>query len=774
MNRQPTTEHARTKSTPATRVAARLLAPVPVLISTLLATTLWLGLLARPARADDPAARIYTEEEAWQLGWPSLAGPLGNFLPARTGVDLVEDLANARLVWESEDRDFGRAKHTTGTFKAAGNLARLLGPEAEVRPGAWAGPIIAEGKLFATSFRPSGPVYQVKNPMTGTVEPARLEAEDLLIALDARTGKLLWKAAEPGGFVWGVGKRGGFQVAPVCSAGKVFSMGTTGRIFAYDAATGRKLWQRSPLDELVEARRKRLADPSVFQVTSNGHLPPQSLVAARGVLIVPRRRQLMGVDMETGQTKWQLGGTRELPEVISRWATPSVWRHQGREYLLAATGGAPGKAELRLIDPADGRVLWTFGGLHPTHFSLAPSAEHVAVNVGSKLQLEGKKSPTFYGRLGALRLSLDGAQLIWSLPDKPQYAFPTWPDSCAMRPVLMRDGLVYYVSKGPSKETDRRFVIADERSGRILAELGDLQNTRGYQLLIEDRLLVAPDWAHGSRAFFDLYTTDPKDFRQLCAGWQPPQPLTTAYMVFLETPVVAGRIFLRTQTGTVVCYDLRDTPELKHARTEIRRILALPASRAAAELAALSHNPYVKTRRMAVEAIGRLGEAAAGAVPGLTQRLEDEADEVRRAATNTLAAIGQPAAGPLVQAATDASLSPAARRCALLAAVRIGPEEALPEGLAGPLVEMLREAEYEDAQRIAAQLARIGPPAVPALVALLKTQEKPGAWRAAFALGEIGPAAAAARKELESISRQAEDPRFRETAQEAIAKIRSP
>ncbi len=764
MNRRWTNEHTKTGSS-----ALCLLG-----LAGLLVGSAWLGLVARIVRAEDLASRIYSEEEAWQLGWPSLAGPFGNFLPARTGVELVDDLANARLVWESEDRDFGRAKHTTYTFKAPGNLTRLLGPDAEVHPGGWAGPIIADGKLFATSFRPSGPVYQVKNPMTGTVEPARLEAEDLLIALDAKTGRLLWKAVEPGGFVWGVGKRGGFQVAPAYAAGKVFSMGTTGRIFAYESATGRKLWERPPLPELAEARRKWLAEPSVFQVTSGGHLPQQSLVVAGGVLIVPRGRQLMGLDASTGQTKWQLGGTRELPEVIAGYATPSVWRHQGREYLLVANAAPPGKAELRLIDPQDGKVLWTFGGLNATYFTLAPSAEHVLVNIGSKHQLEGKKTPTFYGRLGALRLSPEGAALAWAFPDEPKYLFQTWPDSCAMRPVLLRDGLVYFVSKGPSEQTDHRLVIAEERTGKILVDQGGLRNVRGYQLLIEDRLLVAPDWAHGSRAFFDLYTAGPKDFRQLCAGWQPPQPLTTAYMVFLETPVVAGRIFLRTETGTVVCYDLRDTPELKHARNEIRRMLALPASQAVEELVTLSQNPYVKTRRMAIEALGRLGGAAAGAVPSLIRHLEDEADEVRRAATQTLVAVGQPAVQPLVDALLANSLAPPAQQAALLAVVRIGPEEAMPRALAEPLVQLLRTAEYEDAQRIAAQLARIGPPALPALLGLLKTQDKPGAGRAAFVLGEIGPAAAAALNELEALSRQAQDPRLAESAQQAIAKIRAP
>ena len=75
--------------------------------------------------------------------------------------------------------------------------------------------------------------------------------------------------------------------------------------------------------------------------------------------------------------------------------------------------------------------------------------------------------------------------------------------------------------------------------------------------LIEDKLLHCIDWSHGSRASFNLYSADPKNFRKLSGPWKPKEPLTTSYQVLMEPPVIAGRIFWRTETGTIVCYDLR-------------------------------------------------------------------------------------------------------------------------------------------------------------------------------------------------------------------------
>jgi outer membrane protein assembly factor BamB len=388
-------------------------------------------------------------------------------------------------------------------------------------------------------------------------EKARLEAEDLVIAIDAKTGKTVWKAVEPGGFVWGVGKRHGFQVAPAYYQGRVFSMGTTGRLFSYEAATGKRLWQTPADPRMEEERRKWLADPRGALALAN-YGWQQSLTVVGGALIVPGNSRLVGRDIDSGEIKWQ------LDRVISSWATPNVWRNAGREYLLAATVAAPGKAELRLIDPQQGRVLWTVDGLHATHFTLAPSENHVLVNVGSTITAEGNASApkdeqgnAYYGRLGCYRISPEGAKLIWSFPDQPHYVHSTWFDVAAMRRVLVRNGLVYYASCGPDKEADRRIVIAREQTGQILAD----QPLPGgsYMHLIENRLLHAIDWAHGSRATFDWYPADPADFQKLSGPWTSEHPLTTAYTVNLEVPVVAGRMFLRTETGTILCYDLRET-----------------------------------------------------------------------------------------------------------------------------------------------------------------------------------------------------------------------
>lgn len=160
-----------------------------------------------------------------------------------------------------------------------------------------------------------------------------------------------------------------------------------------------------------------------------------SPVVAEGVLIVPQHRQnnpadiaIRGVDVANGKTLW------EVPAATCRYATPAVWTHNKRQYVLAATT----RGEMRLIDPRNGKVLWTERGLTPVYYSLSPSDTHVMVNVRSATEEPGRKGLS-WGRIAAYRLSPDKPERAWSAPDRAPFWFENRMDICAMRRVQMRD-----------------------------------------------------------------------------------------------------------------------------------------------------------------------------------------------------------------------------------------------------------------------------------------------------------------------------------------------
>ncbi len=488
--------------------------------------------------------------------WPMTNGPDGNFSPPPYGHTLVDDLSRTRLAWRSEDTDLGFAKGSV-----SGYIQLLVRRPAH--PGSCSGPIVADGKVFGTSFRPSGDVWAENQPQLRNLRQPyqgeeqqhlqrqlRIAADDLVLGVDQNTGRTVWKAVEEGrGLNRYMGKREGFGIAPAYFEGKVFSMGTTGRLYAYAADTGRKLWEThiGRGHENAEALKQRCLQDRVLPGNLGWNT---SLVVVDGVLIVPLYEGatdigLRGVNVTNGRTMWEIAG------VTSRYATPTLYRHEGREYVVVANL----RGEMRLIDPRTGRVQWTVQGLGPHYFSLVPSEDIILVNIGSRTpRREG--DTRHHGLLAAYRISPTRAEQIWSLPDERRFWFPTWMDSCARRFLLHRDGLVYFRASGEDRRTDGRLFILRSTTGEVLADLECLYGSM-QMLLLENRLLVFPDAAHGDRLTMQLFTADPNNFRRLGEEWRPPHTSTTAYEVFMEFPYVDGRLFVRTEAGDIRCYDLR-------------------------------------------------------------------------------------------------------------------------------------------------------------------------------------------------------------------------
>jgi outer membrane protein assembly factor BamB len=487
--------------------------------------------------------------------WPMANGPHGNFIPRRYGRKLIDDLANAKLLWKSDDTDVGFAKGS-----ASGYLQVLV--RRPTHPGSCSGPIVAEGKVFCNSFRPAGEIWAAETPQLKNLkqpyqgeelkklrQELRIDADDLLIAFDQATGKVAWKAVEANqGLNRYMGKREGFGVAPAYHDGAIFSMGTTGKLRAYDSATGKRLWE-TDIGKAHQAKEEHKKKCLAAKLLPGGGGWSASLVVAAGVVVTPlfdgpRDIGIRGVDPKSGKTLW------EVPEATSRYATPSIVNLENKEYLLTANL----KGEARLIEPRTGKVRWSITGLQPTYFSLSPNDGYLFVNAGSKTARENNMGP--WGLLAGYRLTPDKAEKAWTMPDRKEFWFENQMDTCAMRRTLIRDGVVYFFAQ--NKVGDKSFYtsLLDLKTGDVHLTTSDLVGS-SWMSLIEDRLFHSPDASHGDRASFELFTADPKNFKRLCQPWKPPQETTTAYEVFLEWPYVDGRVFMRTESGDLRCYDLR-------------------------------------------------------------------------------------------------------------------------------------------------------------------------------------------------------------------------
>ncbi len=503
-----------------------------------------------------------TSAHAARAAWPMFNGPCGNFVPLRFDVQLVDDLADARLLWVSEEEDIGIAKGPYGP-------QRIVAEGASPHPGGRSSPIVAEGTVYVAFFRPVGPPYSPESLRTvGTRAEApetwwdiwAIDAHDVVVAIDAETGRTKWKAIEQRKGVRTPGlKRGGWGVSPVYHDGRVYHLGTTARLYCYDAQTGAKIWEQGlgRTHELAEQAKAAALEQQRFgdaQLLS-GWL--SSLVVAADVLICPTftgsPRGLAGVDPENGEILWEIGG------VLSKFSTPAVVRLEGREYLLANSG----RGELRLIDPRSGEVLWTVEGLGPMLSPLGPSDSHVLVNV--RPDPETAPDGRYGGRWGAYRFDLGGAELAWKLPDEAKYDFKVGPGPGTHRKVVIRDGIVWLGNSQGLRDKRYLFVIGEE-TGEVLQEVRPLPETpekNGFNqiLLCGDHMMTFYDVVHNDRQFgaswFDI---SGGRVERLSHGWIAPHFAATGSGVPIEVPYYDGRIYLRTSLGAIVCYDLRNSP----------------------------------------------------------------------------------------------------------------------------------------------------------------------------------------------------------------------
>ena len=485
---------------------------------------------------------------AAQADWPSYLGPNGNFSESsRTG--LLDDVSQARLVWMSEERRIGHAKAASWY----GRDDRMYG---DLPPGGAASLIVAGGLVIASYHVPSGEVWDTfveELHQKGGREFQRhkwlIEADDVVLAVDAATGRTRWKQIfARKGMNHGGGKRPRSGMTPMAAGGRVFAVGTTGRLYALALDSGKVLWEGTigPRHaELEKLKAKGLAERRIHAA----HLL-NGLLVADGVLVVPDGASgLGGVDLEGGKRLWQLN------DALSGFNMPCPVRVKGKPYVACVNRSG----KLRLVRPKTGEVLWT----------VELKCEHLTQPVATDDHLLiFEPNPTYggdkgrgvnrYGVLAAYRFDESGATRDWALPGK--YIHELHLDGGPSRRVIPRDGLVYYLNWTSHPQRERRLLIIRESDGSVLAD----QRIEQDQFYVWGKgLVLVADNQHDSLrpAIYQAANPDPAKFGLLGKPWQPrafvPGRIgTCGYEVPIYDPFVDGFMFCRTGNGDILCYDL--------------------------------------------------------------------------------------------------------------------------------------------------------------------------------------------------------------------------
>jgi outer membrane protein assembly factor BamB len=166
---------------------------------------------------------------------------------------------------------------------------------------------------------------------------SRRGANETMTALDADTGKEIWATGYPVSFTMhpaATKHNEGPKSTPVFAGGKLFSIGMTGIVTAFDAATGKQLWQKPgsmPLPMFTSHAFSPLVDGGLVFFHTGGHM--QGAIKA--------------FDVNTGAEKWSWNGDGP------GYGSPVIAELGGTRQLVTITQG-----KLVSLDPATGTLLW--------------------------------------------------------------------------------------------------------------------------------------------------------------------------------------------------------------------------------------------------------------------------------------------------------------------------------------------------------------------------------------------------------------------------------
>jgi enterochelin esterase-like enzyme/outer membrane protein assembly factor BamB len=221
----------------------------------------------------------------------------------------------------------------------AADWSHWRGPTQDGRaPGAG---LFPEGFGLETVWKaPLGPAYSGVVVSGGRVVTMYSDGQsDHVVALDAATGKELWRHRLGGTYKGHDGSDDGPLSTPLVHGGIVHALGPKGRLVALRLDDGGEVWS-------LDVKERFAGREPEYGFTTTPLVEGDLLIVEPGG---GKGRSVVGLDRGTGKTVWT--ATDHWVE----YQSPSVLTLAGRRQLLAVD-----QEDVAGIDPASGQVLWTY------------------------------------------------------------------------------------------------------------------------------------------------------------------------------------------------------------------------------------------------------------------------------------------------------------------------------------------------------------------------------------------------------------------------------
>jgi outer membrane protein assembly factor BamB len=364
----------------------------------------------------------------------------------------------------------------------------------------------------------------------------RLGNEEVVECMDAQTGASHWQFRYGTVFEDRYGYNNGPRSSPVIDRDRVYTMGAEGKLHCLDLASGRALWKR-------DLRAEYKVPQDFFGTAST------PLVEGRLIIInvgAPKGPCVVALETTSGKEVWR-AGTAWGPSYAS--PVPAVVHGQRRVFVFAGGESTPPTGGLMSIDPATGKVDFSFPWRSRSYESVNASCPVV---FGNKVFISAS-----YRTGGALlEINPDFThKVLWTTQEFGLH-FNT---------PIHRDGYLYGFDG--RNEPDASLACVDVSTGKVVwretpewtETIGGRSQTlgtyRGSLLAVDGHYLCLGELGH--LLWMDL---TPKGYRELARTWLfasreswtlPVLSRGLLYVVQNTRAVVGG-------TGPrLLCYDMR-------------------------------------------------------------------------------------------------------------------------------------------------------------------------------------------------------------------------
>ncbi len=233
-------------------------------------------------------------------------------------------LLSAQLL-SAQEWDQWRGPARDGSV-AAGSAPRVW-PEqlrqtwrVEVGEG-YSSPVVSGGRIFVSSRR---------------------DPDELVVALNLADGKILWTQKYPAAFQknqYAVAMAKGPNATPLVSGKRLFTLGVTGVLVAWDTETGRELWKRD-FSKSIDTS-KLFCGTAASPLMVNGRLVLQVGSDIHG-------GQIVALEPATGSTLWEWRGAGP------GYASPVVIKAEDQTQIVTLT-----EESIIGLDVKSGKELWS-------------------------------------------------------------------------------------------------------------------------------------------------------------------------------------------------------------------------------------------------------------------------------------------------------------------------------------------------------------------------------------------------------------------------------